>query len=61
MNNAGIRSEVAVDAPLANWQAIWDREMRVNFLAAVDLTRCAILHFRQNGGGRVVNMASRAG
>lgn len=61
VNNAGIRSEIAVDAPLADWQEVWDREMRVNFLAAVDLTRAAILHFRQNGGGRIVNMASRAG
>jgi NAD(P)-dependent dehydrogenase (short-subunit alcohol dehydrogenase family) len=35
--------------------------MRVNFLAAVDLTRAAIRHFREVGGGRIVNMASRAG
>ena len=61
VNNAGIRSEVALDAPLADWQATWEREMRVNLLAAVDLTRAAILHFRQHGGGRIVNMASRAG
>lgn len=61
VNNAGIRSAVAVDAPLADWQATWDREMRVNFLSAVDLTRAAILHFRAYGGGRIVNMASRAG
>lgn len=61
VNNAGIRSEVAGTAPLDEWQATWDREMRVNFLAAVDLTRAAILHFRQLGGGRIVNMASRAG
>ena len=61
VNNAGIRSEVALDAPLDQWQAVWDREMRVNFFAAVDLSRCAILHFRKNGGGRIVNMASRAG
>lgn len=61
VNNAGIRSEVAVDAPFDQWQAVWDREMRVNFFAAVDLSRCAILHFRKNGGGRIVNMASRAG
>lgn len=61
VNNAGIRSEVAVDAPLAEWQAVWEREMRVNFLAAADLTRAAILHFRQHGGGRIINMASRAG
>lgn len=61
VNNAGIRSEVPVDAPLADWQAVWEREMRVNFLSAVDLTRAAILHFRTLGGGRIVNMASRAG
>lgn len=61
VNNAGIRSEVSVDAPLAEWQAVWEREMRVNFLAAVDLTRAAIRHFREVGGGRIVNMASRAG
>lgn len=61
VNNAGIRSEVPVDAALADWQAVWEREMRVNFLSAVDLTRSAILHFRAHGGGRIVNMASRAG
>lgn len=61
VNNAGIRTEVGVEDPLAQWQAIWEREFRVNFMAAVDLTRAAILHFRANGGGRIVNMASRAG
>ena len=61
VNNAGIRSEVAVDAPLAEWQSTWERELRVNFLSAVDLTRSAILHFRQQGGGRILYMASRAG
>lgn len=61
VNNAGIRSEIAVDASLADWQATWSREMQVNFTAAVDLTRAAILHFRRIGGGRIVNMASRAG
>ena len=61
VNNVGIRSEVAVEASLDQWQAVWEREFRVNFLSAVDLTRAAILHFRAHGGGRIVNMASRAG
>lgn len=61
VNNAGIRSEVAIDAPMDEWQRIWEREMRVNFLSAVDLSKRAIQHFRDNGGGRIVNMASRAG
>lgn len=61
VNNAGIRSEVSVDAPMAEWQQVWAREMRVNFLSAVDLSKLAIRHFRESGGGRIVNMASRAG
>lgn len=61
VNNAGIRTELNVDADLADWQAYWAREMQVNFTAAVDLTRAAIRHFREHGGGRIVNMASRAG
>lgn len=61
VNNAGIRSEVSVDAPMGEWQQVWAREMRVNFLSAVDLSKLAIRHFREHGGGRIVNMASRAG
>lgn len=61
VNNAGIRSEVAIDAPMDEWQRVWAREMQVNFLSAVDLSKLAIQHFRHNGGGRIVNMASRAG
>jgi NAD(P)-dependent dehydrogenase (short-subunit alcohol dehydrogenase family) len=61
VNNAGIRSEVAIDAPMTDWQSVWAREFRVNFLAAADLTKCAIQSFRAQGGGRIVNMASRAG
>lgn len=61
VNNAGIRSEVSLDAPMSEWQAVWEKEFRVNFLSAVDLTKCAIRHFRKHGGGRIVNMASRAG
>lgn len=61
VNNAGIRSEVSVNAPMDDWQAVWAQEFRVNFLAAADLTKCAIQAFRPQGGGRIVNMASRAG
>lgn len=59
-NNAGIRSEVELDAPLTDWHATWDREFRVNLFAAADLSRAAILHFRQHGGGRIVFMGSRS-
>lgn len=61
VNNAGIRSEVEIDAPLSDWHATWDREFRVNLFAAADLSRAAIAHFRGQGGGRIINMGSRAG
>ncbi len=61
VNNAGIRTTIAIDADLSAWQEAWRREMQVNVLAAADLCRAAILHFREQGGGRIVSMASRAG
>lgn len=61
VNNAGIRSEVDPAAPLETWQTVWRREMQVNLMAAADLTRAAVLHFRSIGGGRILNIASRAG
>ena len=61
VNNAGIRTTIAIDADLTAWQEAWRREMQVNVLAAADLCRSAILHFREQGGGRIVSLASRAG
>jgi NAD(P)-dependent dehydrogenase (short-subunit alcohol dehydrogenase family) len=60
VNNAGIYEAVAEDAPEAEWQAVWARTMQVNLQSAADLCRLAIAHFRDNGGGRIVNVASRA-
>ncbi len=61
VNNAGIRTTVAVEDDLARWRAVWRNEFQVNLQAAADLCRSAILHFRAHGGGRIVSMASRAG
>ena len=61
VNNAGIRTRITVEADLAAWHAAWHREMQVNLQAPADLCRSAILHFRAHGGGRIINIASRAG
>ena len=61
INNAGVYEAVADDADEAEWQASWSRTMQVNLQAAADLSRLAIAHFRKQGGGRIVNVASRAG
>ncbi|MGG6894851.1 MULTISPECIES: SDR family NAD(P)-dependent oxidoreductase [Rhizobium] len=61
VNNAGIRTEVPIELSAADWRAAWQKEFQINFFAAADLSRDAILHFKANGGGRIVNIASRAG
>ena len=61
INNAGIYEGVADDAPDAEWHAAWARTLTINVQAAADLSRLAVDHFRATGGGRIVNIASRAG
>jgi NAD(P)-dependent dehydrogenase (short-subunit alcohol dehydrogenase family) len=61
VNNAGVYEAVADDAPEAEWQAGWARTLQVNLQASADLCRHAVAHFRAQGGGRIVNVASRAG
>jgi 3-oxoacyl-[acyl-carrier protein] reductase len=61
VNAAGIRTEAPLSGSLASWHSAWRSEFQVNLFAAADLSRNAILHFKENGGGRIVNIASRAG
>jgi NAD(P)-dependent dehydrogenase (short-subunit alcohol dehydrogenase family) len=61
VNNAGVYEAVGDDASDEEWQAAWARTMTVNLQASSDLSRLAIAHFRAHGGGRIVNVASRAG
>jgi 3-oxoacyl-[acyl-carrier protein] reductase len=61
VNNAGIRTEIDLAATDADWHKAWHNEFQVNVFAAADLCRMAIPHFRSLGGGRIVNIASRAG
>ncbi|MEM5368433.1 SDR family oxidoreductase [Paraburkholderia azotifigens] len=61
VNNAGIRTEITIDASPEEWRMAWLKEFQVNVFAAADLCREAIRHFKENGGGRIVNMSSRAG
>lgn len=60
VNNAGIYEAVADDASDDEWHSAWSRTLTVNLQAAADLSRHAIGHFKANGGGRIVNVASRA-
>ena len=61
VNNAGVFEAVDVDAPDSDWAAMWARSNAINLQAPADLCRLAVGHFRAHGGGRIVNVASRAG
>jgi NAD(P)-dependent dehydrogenase (short-subunit alcohol dehydrogenase family) len=60
VNNAGVyrTSKLRDDG---DWSRGWDETLAVNLRAAADLSRAAVAHFRDSGGGRIVNIASRAG
>jgi len=61
VNNAGIYEAVADNATDSEWHAAWERTMRINLQASADLCRLAVSHFLdRGGGGRIVNVASRA-
>jgi NAD(P)-dependent dehydrogenase (short-subunit alcohol dehydrogenase family) len=61
INNAGIYEPVSIGESSAVWRERWGRTLQVNLQAAADLCRLAVSHFRSRpGGGRIVNVASRA-
>lgn len=66
VDNAGVFEAIDVAAPADAWHAAWNRTMQINLLAAADLCRRAVLHFREREAdedgvrGRIVNVASRA-
>ena len=60
INNAGVFEAAPIDLPDADWSANWNRTMQVNLTASAELCRFAVKHFLERGGGRIVNIASRA-
>jgi 3-oxoacyl-[acyl-carrier protein] reductase len=59
INNAGIFEAALLES--GGWLAGWERTLQINLTAAAVLCRAAVLHFRSRpGGGRIVNVASRA-
>ncbi len=59
INNAGVYLPSSLTAD--DWDAGWAKTLAVNVQAPADICRAAIAHYRNVGGGRIVNVASRAG
>lgn len=60
VNNAGVFEAADIEDADA-FADTWARSIAINLQSAADLSRHAVLHFQQHGGGRIVNVASRAG
>ncbi len=61
VNNAGIYEKSPLDLDLETWLSDWQRTLRINLLAAAQLCRRAVEHFRACGGGILINVSSRSG
>ena len=60
VNNAGIAVEAPLEDPDAAFLLAWERTLAVNLTAVGLLCRAAIGHFKAHGGGRIINVSSRA-
>lgn len=61
VNNAGVFEAAPIGGSGEEWTAQWERTMRINLTAAAELSRLAVLHFKERAsGGRIVNISSRA-
>ena len=60
VNNAGIAISSPLETATEDWVAPWDTTMAVNLRAPAILSKLAIEHFAQKGGGRIINISSRA-
>lgn len=60
VNNAGIAISSDINKDDDAWMADWQKTMDVNVSAMALLNKKAVDHFKQNGGGRLINVASRA-
>ncbi len=61
VNNAGVFAEAPFDLDDTTWLARWNETMQINLTSTALLTKHAVAHFRQHGGGTILNIASRAG
>ncbi len=60
VSNAGVAISSAEDQEEDAWVSDWDFTMNVNLRACGILNKMAVEHFQSHGGGRIINISSRA-
>jgi 3-oxoacyl-[acyl-carrier protein] reductase len=61
VNNAAIMPTVDPAGAFDQWDDAWAQIAQANIKAPADLAKLAIMHFKTHGGGRIINISSRAG
>ena len=61
VNNAGIYTQSQFETNLEDWNKVRSEMMRVNFDAPAELIYSALGDFKEQGHGKVLNVASRVG
>lgn len=59
VNNAAIQTWGAIDGDFKAWTDCWTETLQVNLLSMANVTREAVIHFKQRGGGILINMSSQ--
>ena len=60
VNNAATMPAAPIEGDWDTWADAWQQTLQVNLIAVANLCREAVLHFQTQGGGTLVNIASRA-
>lgn len=60
INNAGVYLRSPLDKQTTEWLESWHRTLTINLTSAGLLCKLAIPVFKRQGGGRIINIASRA-
>jgi 3-oxoacyl-[acyl-carrier protein] reductase len=61
INNAGVfPAHPPLTTAFADWTAAWGRTLGINLLGPAHLSYCAARTMAEQGGGRIVNISSRA-
>ena len=60
VNNAGVAVRVDETETGRAWEEAWDTTLNVNLKSVTLLCRLAVQHFTTRGGGRIINISSRA-
>jgi 3-oxoacyl-[acyl-carrier protein] reductase len=59
VNNAAVRQPMAMTAPSKDWNEHWLYTLKVNLVATAHLSRLAVLHYQQKGGGIIIGISAR--